>query len=215
MKSHQNTKYKIDDILDKIFFVLKTGISWRNLRSTINWKSVYFHFQRFVKNDIFKTFYLQLRNKYFSNNKTNIQIIDSTFIMNKYGKNKIARNIFFKNKKCNNVSLLTDSKGIPLSVLVNSGNVHDNSFIVDHVNDIYFINKIHNKNVTLLADKAYEGKNIRNKLKQLKYSLMIPKKNSKIIYTFNKTIYKKEFTLSIPFNKLKHLEEFVFVMIHC
>jgi hypothetical protein len=60
-KLYPNTKYSLDDILNDIFYVLKTGISWRELRSSVNWQSVYFHFQRFVEFNIFKLFYLQLR----------------------------------------------------------------------------------------------------------------------------------------------------------
>jgi transposase len=203
-KMHPNSKYKLDDILEEIIYVLKTGISWRNLRSIIPWKSIYFHFQRFVKNGIFKSLYLLLRNKYFANNKTHVQIIDSTFIANKCGKDQIARNSFFKNKNCNKISLLTDEKGVPLSVLTNSGNVHDNSFISKHVDDICAINKQYNKKVILLADKAYEGKNIRANLKPFNYSLMIPKKkNSKTSYKFNKKLYKKRIRVEHTFQKLK------------
>jgi len=201
LKSHPNTKYSLDCILNEIFYVLKTGISWRDLRSTIKWQSIYFHFQRFIKFNIFKTLYLQLRKTYFTNNKTNIQIIDSTFIANKYGKNNIARNAFFKNKNCNKVSILTDINGVPLSVLINSGNVHDNSFIYTHINDISFLN---NNKTLLLADKAYEGKNIRNNLKIHNYSLMVAKKkNAKSIYKFNKKIYKKRIIIENTFQKLK------------
>lgn len=202
LKTHPNTKYSLDNILNEIFYVLKTGISWRDLRSPIKWQSIYFHFQRFVKHNIFKKLYLQLRDTYFSNNKTDIQIIDSTFIANKCGKNKIARNVFFKNKNCNKVSFLTDVNGVPLSVLVNSGNVHDNSFIDAHINDIAFLNK--NKKTLLLADKAYEGKNIRDNLKIHNYSLMVAKKkNAKTKYKFNKKTYKKRIIIENTFQKLK------------
>ncbi len=40
--ANPNSKYKLNENLDDIFYVLKTGISWRNLRSTIPWKSIYF-----------------------------------------------------------------------------------------------------------------------------------------------------------------------------
>lgn len=52
-KKHPNSKYNLIDILNEILFVLKTGISWRNLRSIIDWKSIYFHFQRFIHYNIF------------------------------------------------------------------------------------------------------------------------------------------------------------------
>ncbi len=204
LTNYHNTKYKLVDIIDDILFILKSGVSWRSLRSPIKWQSVYFHFKRFVTNNIFKQFYLSLRSQYFANSKTDVQIIDSTFIANKYGKNKIARNIFFKNKNCNKISYLTDSKGIPLSVIINSGNIHDSKFIDDHINDIFFLNKQHNNKNILLADKAYEGKDIRNSLLKNNYRLIIPpKKNTKVKYHFNKKLYKKRINIEHTFQKLK------------
>lgn len=127
-----------------------------------------------------------------------------TFIQNKLGKNHIARNKFFKNKNCNKISLVTDIDGIPLSVLINSGNVHDLSFIDAHVNDLFILNKKYNNNVVLLADKAYESKQVRNKLSEKSYALMIPKKiNMKIIYYFDKTLYKNRLHVEHTFQKLK------------
>ena len=32
-----NTKYSLNVIIDEILYVLRTGISWRNIRSSINW----------------------------------------------------------------------------------------------------------------------------------------------------------------------------------
>ena len=126
-----------------------------------------------------------MRSKYFSNHKFNVQIIDSTFIANKFCNDNIARNIFFKNKNCNKVSLLTDVNGIPLSVLVNSGNVHDSSFLNDHISDFFITNNKRPQKITLLTDKTYEGKNIRADLNNFNYSLMIPKKKkSKTNYPF-------------------------------
>ena len=52
-KTYSNTKYTLDQIIDDIIYILKMGISWRNLRSSIKWQSVYFYYQRFVNNDIF------------------------------------------------------------------------------------------------------------------------------------------------------------------
>lgn len=202
-KKHPNSKYSLDNILNDILYVLKTGISWRDLKSSIKWNTVYFHFKRFSKFNIFKHIFLKFRNIYFSNNNTNIQLIDSTFVMNKYGKTDVARNIWFKNKKCNKVSLLTDSKGVPLSVLVKSGNIHDIHFVEQHINDVHLLNT--SNKIKLLADKAYESKHLRSKIKTFNYFMMIPKKsNAKITYPFNKNTYKKRIFVEHSFQKLKN-----------
>jgi hypothetical protein len=51
------------------------------------------HFNRFVK----------VRKIFTNKNPFSVQLIDSTFISNKYGSNKIARNKFFKNKNSNKI----------------------------------------------------------------------------------------------------------------
>ena len=201
-----NTKYNLSDIIDGILYILKTGICWRDYKGSVKWNSLYFHYQRFVDNDIFKKLYIKLRSIYLKNNSSNVYIVDSSFIMNKYGKNNIARNRFFKSKNCNKVSFITDINGIPLSVLVNKGNVHDLSFVDKHLKDLLIINR-KNKycKYTLLADKAYESKNVREKLNILNISLMIPKKiNLKKTYPFNKKLYKKR--IIIDNKTIKELE---------
>ena len=148
--------------------------------------------------------FLKLRSLFMSKNNTGIQLIDSTFIMNKFGKNHIARNRFYKNKNCNKISLMTDINGIPLSVLINTGNVHDISFLKNHVNDLIVLNKKYNKKITLLADKAYEFKKIREEIKPLNYTLMVAKKtNAKINYPFDADLYKKRIFVEHSFQKLK------------
>ena len=128
-----NSKYSLTDILDGILYILKTGIAWRDSKEVVKWQSLYFHFKRFVEHNIFQKLFLKLRSIFMSKNKTNI--------MNKFGKNHIARNKFFKNKNCNKISLITDVNGIPLSALVNTGNIHNISFLKDHVNDLIVLNK--------------------------------------------------------------------------
>jgi hypothetical protein len=39
--SYKQQKYNLSEYLIDIFYVLKTGIAWRDLRSHINWNSVY------------------------------------------------------------------------------------------------------------------------------------------------------------------------------
>ena len=137
--------------------------------------------------------YLKLRNKYFYSNN-NIHLIDSTFILNKFGYNKIKRNKYFKNKNCNKISMITDNLGVPLSIFIDSGNVHDLSFIEKHMNDMCILtNKNKNKtNFLLLADKTYESSKHREYVNNFNYQFMIPKKKNMVHnYYFDKDIYKK------------------------
>lgn len=204
LDNHHNSKYSLDVIIDQILFVLKTGMAWRNVKS-VNWHTLYWHFSRFVKYDVFKKSYLFLLKKYSSFSNFNIQIIDSTFIQNKYGKNKIARNKYFKNKNCNKVSFITDINGIPISVLLDKGNVHDLHFIKKHSKDLIIFNKkYHVDHIDLLADKAYESKLVRQQLAVINYQIHIPKKKGAINnYIFDKSIYKNRIFIEHTFQKIK------------
>jgi len=200
-----HSKYSLDDILKEILYILKTGLCWRDIRSTIKWETLYWHFNRLSSNGIFKKLFLCLRKGYVKNHPIDIQLIDSTFIMNKYGKNHIARNKFFKSKNCNKVSFITDVNGIPLSVLIKNGNVHDLTFVDDHVNDLFVLNKKNSsKSISLLADKGYVSNNVKEKLKEQNYNFIYPnKKNMKENPTFDKELYKKRIHVEHSFQKLK------------
>jgi len=206
-KKYTNSKFSLVSILDEIIHMLKSGVSWRNLRSNINYRTIYYHFHRFVKNDIFYKAFCYIRTLYCKRfRESNITVIDSTFIQNKFGKNKIGRNKFFKNKNCNKVSLIIDSNKFPLSVLVDVGNKHDISFTLDHMKDLNTLfYTVKSTNKTLLADKAYESKDLRSTLyQQYKTNLMIPpKSNANIVYNFNKETYNQRIYIEHTFSFLK------------
>ena len=205
LKSSPNSKYTLDDILEGILYVLKTGIAWRDSKSCVKWNSLYFHFQRFVKYDIFKHTFLNLRSTLSQKTQFGVKLVDSSFILNKFGKNCIGRNKYFKNKNCTKLSFMTDENGIPLSILVKSGNVHDITFVEEHINDLVLFDKnSKTKKTTLLADKAYESKNLRSTLKLKNYSTMIPKKiNAKTTYPFDDVLYKKRIKVEHAFQRIK------------
>ncbi len=201
---YAHTKYTIDLILREILYVLKTGLSWRDVRSPIHWNTLYWHFCRLVNANIFCKLFKLLRKEYSSSHSIYVQLIDSTFIMNKFGKTNIARNKFFKNKNCNKISFVTDSNGIPLSVLIKNGNVHDLSFVDEHIDDLYVLTKKTNKNFTLLADKGYISSALKTKLLNKNYNLMFPlRKNMTRDVTFDPILYKKRIYVEHSFQKFK------------
>ena len=203
-----HSKHTLQNIIHEILFVLQTGISWRNLRSSINYNTIYWHYKRFIKHGIFKKIYSRLLNSYCVSNKDNlyIQIIDTTFIQNKLGKNRIARNKYFRNKNCNKVSIVTDVEGIPLSVLCDIGNKHDLTFCDKHINDLLIIKrkyKLNNK-LYMLADKGYTSHKLMDKFNTYNYNLIIPpKKNMKTSTKYDKTKFKNRHVVENTFASLK------------
>jgi transposase len=206
LKSFSHTKYSLNNILTAILYVLKTGIAWRDLMFPIHWQSVFFHFRRLCKYSVFNKFFYFLRNNYLATRSPGVQLVDSSFILNKTGREHIARNKFFKSKNCNKLSLITDADGTPLSVFCGLGNLHDLNITDFHFNDLFVICGKH-KSVTLLADKGYISKQFTDKLKNCNYTLMVPhKSNMKPFENFDAHLYKQRIHVEHTFSKLKQFK---------
>ena len=67
-------KYTLTEILTEILYVLKTGISWRMLRSHINWNTIYKAYVKLNKFKIFKTCYKDLLKKIYKTSQKQIKI---------------------------------------------------------------------------------------------------------------------------------------------
>ena len=171
-------KYDLDTIINELFYMLKTGVSYRDYRGPIKRASLYYHFKFFRDNNIFINVYRQLLDKYFQKNKTSklkYQLVDTSFIYNVNGIENIGRNKYYKNKKCTKLSCITDINGIPISILIDSGNIHDNSFIEEHMKNMYVITNTKKYMYSnrykqyMLADKGYDSKNVRKILTENGY----------------------------------------------
>lgn len=204
--THTHSKYTIDLIINEILYFLKSGVSWRMLRSEINYKTLFWHYSKWVKNNVFYKLFSKIRNAYIK--KYIIGdcklLIDSTIVYNKCGINKIGRNRFYKNKKTTKISLMTDINGFPLSVLFLKGNYHDNSVFDKHIRDACVL--IPNNQKTVMADKAYSAKKNYSLLdsKDIKH-IIPPRKNMKLYATYNYDIneYKKRIRIEHIFGRLK------------
>lgn len=206
IKKHSNTKYSLELIIKEILYVLKSGVSWRMLRSPINYKTLYWHYSQFVKYNIFGKLFNKIKNKYLKNNihNTNYLYIDSTIIYNKNGTNKIGRNKFYKNKKATKISLMTDTNGFPLSVFFMKGNYHDISIFNKHIKDAILITPKIKK--TIVADKAYSSNKNYQLLENNNLNHIIPPRNNMKLaktYTYDKNEYKKRIKIEHIFGRLK------------
>jgi transposase len=201
-----NSKYTIDQIIDVIEYVLITGSSWRSLdlpifkTANIKWQSIYYHFIKFSKANVFKNVYLELLNRYFKTNKAGklkYLSIDSSFILNAYASN-VGYNGFYKKKKLSKLSLIVDSNGIPISILLAKGNKADPSLFQLNIDKLLIsidYNNDNNKHKRyFLADAAYDSRRINDDIKQLNITPIIWRsRRAKNLQKFNKketAIYK-------------------------
>jgi hypothetical protein len=100
-KYARNTKYHIRDYICEIIKVVTNNISWRKYIGIIDGRVLNNKHNYFVKIGVYKRLYKLNLNKYLETHKEEQKVlsIDSTFIPNKNGTEKIGRNIYYKNKQ--------------------------------------------------------------------------------------------------------------------
>jgi hypothetical protein len=159
-------------------YVLKTGISWRDLICPMNWNSVYKVYVKLNSFNIFKISYVSLLNKYYKktyNNKLKYISTDTSFIPNKKGKDMIGYNKYYNKKNGTKISLITDSKGIHFNVEFYKGNDHDSKILIKQLKttNLVQLNEKIPDNAYFMGDPGYDGNQIRTKLKEMNYVPLI------------------------------------------
>ena len=149
----------------------------------IKWQSIYHHFQKFSRANVFKNVYLKLLNRYFKINrsgKLKYLTVDTSFLKNHYASN-VAFNGYCKKKRLSKLSLVVDSNGVPISALIAPGNFSDQKLLFRNWNNLFVEikqTKRNNKHKRyLLADAIYNTIKIRS---------LIEDKNITPIIAFNK-----------------------------
>ena len=199
--SYKTQKYKLEDILGEIIYLMKTGVSYRMLRSDIKWFTIYKVHRKLIKNNVFKMTFNEMLRKYLKkglNGKLKYVLTDTTFIKNKYGKELISCNKYYYKKKGNKISLIVDSKGYILNINVYKGGKNDCKILEDHLDNdmpIDIDNEMGQYKQYFLADAGYDSKLIHDKLKTRKYIPLIEQnkrgiKNKQLIRRMTKREYK-------------------------
>ena len=125
-KLGRKPKYNNFQILDSIYFILKTGCQWRELNKLgINYSTVFRHFKLWKSYNIFYTSWIQLLTKNKNKLNLNVQSIDCSFIKSIFGIDKIGATSTDRGRNSTKMSLLVEGNGIPLSVFFDNGNKHD------------------------------------------------------------------------------------------
>lgn len=194
-KPNHNSIYKLDEILNVIEYVLITGASWRSIDLAIfdnryKWQSIYYHFNKFSRLNIFEKIYIEILSFYFKYNKSGkLKYLssDTSFIKNEYAS---KTNFGYTGKKrTSKLSLIVDSNGVSISAVIsNKGSVSDQKMLLDNLNNMYidiFYCSDNNKHKRYLlvftrrADSIYDTNNIRDKIKSLNiHPIIYPNKRS-------------------------------------
>lgn len=163
--------------IDAIFHVLTTGIGWNYIRGyPVSGDAVRKKFIFLASYNIFKYAYIILVNIYMELfGSIDKLYLDASHIKNLLGHDCIGKNIYDRFKNSTKLSILTDIEGIPISITINKGNIHDSQLIVDTLKlfddmDITFYHTQY-----IIADKGYFGNAISETIAtQYKLLLITP-----------------------------------------
>jgi len=218
--SNPHQKHRLKDILINLFYMLKTCVSYRNLQGSIPRSTLNSHFMFFVRKNVFVDFYKLLLDKYLENdrrNKLKYESIDTSFVPNFYGVENIGMNKFYKNKFGTKVSIVVDVNGIPISVVVDKGNIHDTQFVERNMTSM-LTNPNKNKSgkkykhrSKMLGDKGYDSHESRDTFEKNDFECVIDYNNRntkdetkvKKLNPKEKVIYKKRIIVENMFSKMK------------
>ena len=122
--------HSLRDVLDAIFYVLKSGCLWRLLPHDFPpWSTVYYHFRRFrlkgLWHLILKELHTAERTKVSKDPQPTAAIVDSQSVKTTEESAYPSGYDAHKNVKGRKRHLLVDTLGLPLSVYVTSADVQD------------------------------------------------------------------------------------------
>ncbi len=122
--------HSLRDVLDAIFYVLRSGCPWRFLPSDFPpWSTVYYHFRRFRRSGIWHLLFASLRTaerkRAGRNPDPSAAIVDSQSAKTVEESARISGYDAHKNVKGRKRHLLVDTLGLPLSVYVTPADVQD------------------------------------------------------------------------------------------
>ena len=237
--TYKTQKYRLEDIIPIIIDVLKYGFPWRyinkldknafknnikciskhttkNSIKNIHWSTIYKTFTKLNSINIFKDTYIEMLKKYIKkspNKKLKITLSDTSTIYNKYNIDTVKRNAYYKNKKVIKISVITDKYGIPIHIEIYSGNENDINILNKQLNNDFYVEYQFNRNIHkyFLADKGYDGRELRNKIEGLGYIPIIDYNNRntkdplkiKKLNKKEKEIYNQRIRVENLFAKIK------------
>jgi putative transposase len=122
--------HSLRDVLDAIFYVLKSGCQWRLLPHDFPpWSTVYYHFRRFrlsgLWHRLFKVLHAVERKRVGKDPQPTVAIIDSQSVKSVEESAHPSGYDAHKNVKGRKRHLLVDALGLPLSVYVTSADAQD------------------------------------------------------------------------------------------
>ena len=203
------TRSCLIEVINSIFYKLKTGIQWHMLPVNslftdvvLSYKTVYWHFRKWCKNGEWENTWLHILEKCKSSLDLSTSSIDGSHTKALRGGEEVE---FQTRKMCKTTNSLyfTDNQGLPIAISSPvSGNHHDLYKIEERLDELFTTLKNANINTDGLftnADAGFDCQKFRNKCSEYgiiantAFNARNGSKNEDIL--FDDQLYEKRYTI--------------------
>jgi len=167
------------EFLEKIQFVLRTGIQWNRLSGDLHWSTYYKKFCKWSQMGIFTTSFkivqkILKKAKYLNQSSYRNLYIDSSMIKNIKGSDGVGTNHYDRGRKGSKISIVVTQEGIPLGITLSGSHIHDIRLVEDLVDKIT-VKVIGSR---LIGDKGYNSRRLKTRLANKGIDLIYPFKRN-------------------------------------
>lgn len=204
-------KVKYWRVVKAIIYKLKSGVQWRNLpivqlfgRIKYTWQSVYYHFRKWCKHELFKNILYKNLDNFRSKLDTSIDNLDGSHTPVKRGGQAVGYQ-GRKKTKTTNMLFLTDKKGIPLACSDPVSGNHNDLFEIKKTVSIMLTDiksiKLDTDGMFVNADAGFDSMELKELLEseEMIHNIDINKRNTKKdiyeSFVFDKQLYRNRFVV--------------------
>lgn len=145
------------DALVHIFTLLRTGMQWRELNSSVHCTTVLRRFHDWKRLGVFEQAYKKAFDTYQKLRPTKRYCVDSSYVKNRYGRVGLGKNHTDRGRKALKLSVVSDDSGMVVGACCHPGNRPDVVLLDDTIRSAF----VRLEALELFADRGYDSRRNR------------------------------------------------------
>lgn len=157
--SQRGRRRSLEDVeaLQCIFKVLRTGMQWREVNSSVDHTTVFRRMHLWAAQGVFDAAYADILTVYKRLTPPKYYCVDSSYVKNRFGRSCVGKNHTDRGRKAMKLSTLVDHKGIPHGICCHPGNRPDVVLLEDTLSSVL----VDLDGLELFADRGYDSRRNR------------------------------------------------------